>query len=167
MISIRLVKLISLILLLLFISYLAKASSQAVVTNDLTEKPQFVANQLIVQYKADQSPDELGAKVAEREKERASFFGMIRLFLTDLGMKLKGQETPEEKLKQINEVKRQAGVITEEKLFESGDLSLTNFYLLTTDGSLSVSQAVDLYKSLPEVETVEPNYIQRIQKMGI
>lgn len=165
--NIKLPSLRFLLILLLFFEVLTVSHSYAIVDQNSFDKPVFAQNQLIIKYKPGLSKDDLRAQVETRTKEKGSLLGIIKIFLQDLNLKFKRQETPEEKLARIEEVQKQAGVVSEEKLFKSGDLSRANFYLLTTDGTLSVPEAVDIFNNLPEVESAEPDYIQRIQGVEI
>lgn len=129
------------------------------------QKPQtsYMPNQVIVKYRTGQSPMEISQTVVQRQEERKSLLGMIKLFIVDIKLQIQKQDTPEVKLLRIQQAEQAVGVTQHEDLFKSQDPTLKNFYVLKLNGTMDVPQAVELLKSLPEVETAEPNYIATIQ----
>lgn len=160
-------KLVKFIIISFVFSLFATPSFSVVFDNGKDEKPAFAANQLIVKFNEGVSPDQLQQKIQQKEAVKQTLWGKITVFFEELKLKLKGEEKPEETLEQIKQIEEKAGVVDRDKIFKNGDSFLINFYLYKTDGSASVTEAVELFQTLPEVESAEPNYIQRIQKMGI
>ncbi len=123
----------------------------------------YMPNQVIVKYRSGASPMELLQTVTQRQDERKSLLGMIKLFIADIQLQFQKQDTPEVKLLRLQQAEQAVGVTVHEDLFKSQDPTLKNFYILKLSGIMEVPQAVSLLKSLPEVETAEPNYIATIQ----
>lgn len=56
------------------------------------------------------------------------------------------------------------GVISQEKVFDSSDPKLANFYLIRFKSDVSVDQVIKDLANLPEIEKAGPNYIIEIQQ---
>lgn len=148
-------------LLLLF----AAQTAFAIVDGPTPRQPSFVPNEVIVKYKNGQSPEELRALVGKRASERQALFGFFRLLFEDFRMQLQKQETPEGKLKRLEEADKKVGVVSKERVFRDvSDPTLTNTYLLKLKQGSDVLKVVELYKGVPEVEYAEPNYRVRIAR---
>lgn len=118
----------------------------------------YVPNQIIVAFKPQQSFDVLQLMVNERLNTRKTFFGKIKLFFADLGLKINKKDSPEEKLARLNLTNDRIGVIKKEILTTTSG-GRKDSYVLTTNGTVSVEKMVQIYSKLPEVEYAEPNYI--------
>ncbi len=114
-----------------------------------------VLNQIVVTYKVNQNPLELQTLVSKRIAKKSSLFGSLQLAFENIAYRIKNEKTPEEKLQQIFDIERQIGVIKKD-YNDSG-----NIYIITINGTVSVTDAVKLYSKLPEVKFAEPNYIYK------
>lgn len=119
----------------------------------------YVPGQLIIKYKDGQSHDDLIKAVEKRRKEfHDGLLAAVKLFAADLKLKLDGKETPELKFYRLAEADLEAGVSYKKELFEE-DSSLENFYQIKLNSTSDVEKAVRIFRSLPEVEFVEPNFL--------
>lgn len=147
------------ILIASFISAAHMSPIHAQVRADEKTLPDYVPNQIIVKYKEDLAPHLLLFKAEERKTKQKTFFGKIGLFFENLNLKLKGQESPEEHLATIQQVDEKIGAVAKDHLFKGTAEEKRNAYLIHLDGSMTVEQAIKMYKTLPEVEYAETNNI--------
>jgi hypothetical protein len=70
-------------------------------------------------------------------------------------------EIDEEKKAVMNDLYKQLGVVVEQKAFESSSSALKNYYLLTFKTNLSLDEIATKLKTLPEIENVDKNFINR------
>jgi hypothetical protein len=61
----------------------------------------------------------------------------------------------------IEALYKEVGVVLEKKLYQSSSSALKNYYLLNLKTSLSLENAISKLKTLPEIENVEKNYINK------
>lgn len=119
----------------------------------------YVPGQVIVKYRNGQSHDELMQEVEKRKDESDDgLLSTVQFFIGNLKMRLNGQETPELKFYRLVEADLEAGVSYKKELFED-DSSLENFYQIKLNNASDVEKAVRIFRSLPEVEFAEPNYL--------
>lgn len=120
---------------------------------------EYVPNELIVQYKDGNTPQDI-AKLTEARNLRAKapLLGSMKLFIEDIGNRFRGVESPEKKFVRMQTVSKSVGAQSIVP-FVSDDLAFKRIYMLNLDGSVDVQSAKEQYEQLPEVEFVEPNYI--------
>src|SRR3989344_3180918 len=118
--------------------------------------PAYAPNRVIVQFKEGQSKSAIENQVENRQLERSTFFGRLRQQAWDNTIRL-GQKTPEERLERLSEVEDKIGVEIKPLPSSSSAISIAE-----SDKTINVSQAVAEFKTLPEVETAEPDYIEKV-----
>lgn len=127
----------------------------------LDPKPTIPQKELIVKYKPGQSPEELRIVILQREEKKKNFFSFFIILVQDIKTHITYQETPKDKLARIEAVEKKAGVVSQEPL--SNKKPFEHTYLMRLKEPSSISNAISLYKSLPEVEYVEENSVNTIR----
>ncbi len=132
--------------------------------NPRGQEPQFAANEIIVKYKPNQSPDELAALLQKKVMRKKTIAGFFQVFFEDVSTWIHKQETLEAKIKRLEETDKKAGVIAKKPVFSNPTPELANIYLLTLKENSNVLETIALYKTLPEVEYAEPNHTLHIMQ---
>lgn len=132
---------------------------------------QYVPGEVIVKYKPGRSPEELSAKIFEKQRVGKTLLGKIKNLTQDLGDRASGQGTPTDNLANQQKLKSKFKILKEEKIFEtSGEKvlgaatqkdPLSNYYLLKSS-QLDVNRAKEEFAKDKTVEFAEPNYIYHI-----
>lgn len=129
---------------------------QKKLSSDLTNN--VVPNQYIVKLK----DPELKTKVEARAK-RAKSFGFLGSII-NAGEDLVSGKKPETIQQKSDQVKQQAGVVSEEHVFNDVKTSspeLSSFMALSTDGEKDTKQTIDDLKKDPNISSVEPVFVVR------
>ena len=117
-----------------------------------------VPNQIIVKYKNGDSPDELQNLIHQRQlNNQQSIINHTATIISDLANKLSGNETPEERLNDLNLIDSKAGVTANTRIFSNNNqkankFGLNNIHRIRTNGKLGIDELLSIYKALPEVE---------------
>jgi len=118
-----------------------------------------VPGEIIVKYKSGQSPRELAREIQVRDDVlRKPIVGQLALFIEAIQRGFHGDEPPSEKLAQITTAEQAIGVYEKQHLFVDDGTS-EEIYLLKYNAPLKPEDIVELYKLLPVVEYVEPNFL--------
>ena len=72
-----------------------------------------------------------------------------------------------EEIQRLKEKLEGLGVVSQEKVFDSSDPKLSNYYLIKFKSGASVDQVIKELANLPEIEKAGPNYIIEIQENPI
>lgn len=89
-------------------------AQEPVIMLDFTEET-IVPNQYIIKYKDEGLPDVIEEQVAERAERNQTILGKISLFGENLTTTLRGQDTPEDKLEEIQNIRSDIGQIVEQE----------------------------------------------------
>ncbi len=125
-------------------------------------------SQIIVVYRANQSPQQLQMALAAKQKASSSIGGKINMFFSELLGKTPGNSFYTSQLNAINQVQKKAKVISEKNLYPVKANNPVTVIVLLQKGA-STQDAIKLYLSLPQVQTASPNApstIQSIQSTG-
>jgi hypothetical protein len=131
---------------------------------------QYIPGEIIVKYKSNRSPQELTTMIFEKQKRSKTIWGKIRNLSQDLGDRLGGQGTPEENLKNLQNLDKKWGITEKSKVFEEEGKNIlgattpdpfANYYLLKAQ-DLDVTLAAGEFSQNPSVQFAEPNYIFHI-----
>lgn len=126
-----------------------------------TSNSYIVPNKYFVQYAPGQSPTDLQQQVNQKSAAKVSMAGNLRVAAEDAGYTLSGQQTPEERLAQVNEVKSQVGQVDQKPVSQdTKDVppNLQNIFVVKTNGTESSAKTISSYASAPGVVSVEPVY---------
>lgn len=124
-------------------------AQEPVVVLDFTEDT-IVPNEYIVKYKDEGVPEVIAERVAEREERNKSLFGKISLFGENLTTAIRGEDTPEEKLAEIQDIRQDIGQIVEEQA-----AGIDNARVIQTRGLEDTKETLQKLAEL-DVEYVQP-----------
>lgn len=115
--------------------------------------------ELIIQFEDGHSPNELETAVVQKNNERDhSRFGKLKDTIQNVTSQLSKETKCEDRLKRLGEIDKQAGLLQRSPLFNDSK-SIKGVYLNSFDGSRPLNQLIIMYESLPEVYSVELNYL--------
>lgn len=117
---------------------------------------EYAQNRVIVKFKEGQTKKDVETQVENRKRERSSVFGRIKQQTADLTIRF-GQKTPEEKLEKLIEVEDKIGA----NITQLGSLSST-ISIAEGEKNINIPQAIEELQRLPEVELVEPDYVEKV-----
>ncbi|MBP9691612.1 S8 family serine peptidase, partial [Candidatus Woesebacteria bacterium] len=113
------------------------------------------SNSIIVKYKAGQSPKDIRKQVTERQVQSSSILGKMSLSLKNMQYQISGQNTPEVKLAEIDEIKVSNNLI-EKPVFEKYEKQVRGVYTYTKpQNTQNVDAIIAQYEGLEEVEYAE------------
>lgn len=117
--------------------------------------------QLIVQYKPGFTPEEINQQVTQRQKIASQpIVGSLRIAAEDTITNMQGSSTPEQIKKRYSETSKDAKQKSSRPLLRNKPrrpTPLENAEIVTLDKGASIDNAIEAYKNLPTVETVEEN----------
>ena len=123
----------------------------------------YKPNEIIVKYKQNESPENLTQTIDLRSKRAANIIGFIQNTAENVSTTLTGNQTPETKLEKLKSVENSIKLKSRQQLkIQTESKSLSNIYLLKTE-TQDVNSLINIYKSLPNVVSVEPNIILKTQ----
>lgn len=70
-------------------------------------------------------------------------------------------EISKERKTEIGKVYKELGITLEKRAFEASSSAFKNYYLLNLKTQLKLEEVISKLKTLPEIENVEKNYINR------
>ncbi|MGE5041509.1 MAG: S8 family serine peptidase [Candidatus Levyibacteriota bacterium] len=124
---------------------------------DQNRQPIFVPNQLLIQYKLDNSPAQISAQIENRKKIISNPIGYIKIQTLIFLGKAKPLSSYEDALKQIQKAQKDTQTLKSEIItVTSGSQTVK----VTLKNGTDLEKATQIYKSLPQVKNVEKNYIR-------
>ncbi|MDO8460932.1 MAG: hypothetical protein Q7S38_00655 [bacterium] len=114
-------------------------------------------NEIIVIYKAQQSPDELFQAIRKRQEERKNIFGALKIYFGDVLGIINKKTSPEFRLRELLAMNEKVGVSSKKLLYKDTATGKTT-YLLKISPNINIMSAVKMYATLPEVQSAQPNY---------
>lgn len=137
------------------------------------QNPQYKEGEVIVKFKPGQTPKEIEENVARRENIRkTSVVGTLQLSVEDAITSARGENPPEDKLKDITNARKEAEIINQKplsvkpagnqlRISQAAKSALDTTYVMQTRSTQSVDSLKRTYEALPEVEYAEPNYLHQ------
>lgn len=124
----------------------------------IPETQQFVADEIIIKYKPNQSPDDLAIELQKKQTRKKTIVGFFQVLFEDLSAWAQKQETIETKIQRLEEADTKAGVLEKKQLFPNPPPELAHIYLLKLKNN-NAKEVIDLYKNLKEIDYAELNQI--------
>jgi len=124
------------------------------------ESSRYAENQVMIKFSSGSSPDDIQTAINARKERSLSTLGKILNSQEDTANFIRGVQTPERKFATLMATSTEAGVTVEKEIRHSN-----NVFVYTLDGSLSVPETVELFKSLGITAEVAPNYFLYLNKI--
>lgn len=128
--------------------------SQVIISDTAPYQPDV----MIVRYHLGKSPYELKKKVDERAEKRSSFFGKLGVSMEDSGFERNSQRLPEDEYEELMGLFAQAGVVSQEKMYDSEVPALKEYYLVQFRENTSLKEAQQILQSTNLIDFAQPSY---------
>jgi serine protease len=127
---------------------------------------QYLLNRVIVRYRSGGSTPELTTHVQLRQARSLTLFGQLQNTEEDVVNRLLNRPSPEQQLSTRQIFLSSVGATAEKSLIPALSPSadpISRWYVAQTNGSQSVTQIINRYRSQPDVEYAQPDYLYHPQ----
>lgn len=119
------------------------------------EQREFAPGEVLVRHKAGQTPAELKEKATERASQGETTYGALAREIEDIKIRAAGGEPPEEVLEEIAQIEEELNVVETRQIED-------NLFLVKSSEEIPPGLFLGRYRSLSNVERVQPNYYYQI-----